>query len=170
MKTRRSLNLEYWGRCHDVCDEHNAKSEVKIKPQDCVKINGIVYSEYKQSDPNFNESPDNYEFFVGIVDDTPVFAGDAVYYKSDGTRFTARTELFNTSNQGEWTLTPPKPKRTFELNGKQLPCPIDDNFCDICDTYMLDIIGVNYYFKSIEDRNIVAKALLNLISDARVKE
>jgi len=58
-------------------------------------------------------------------------------------------------------------KRTFELNGQQLPCPSNNEFCD---TYLLDILGEYYYFESMEDRNKVAKEIIDLLNNARDKE
>jgi hypothetical protein len=63
-----------------------------------------------------------------------------------------------------WTLTPPKPKRTFDINGRQLPCPSKD------DNYPLEILGEFYYFESREDRNKVAKAINDLLVNARDKD
>ncbi len=58
-------------------------------------------------------------------------------------------------------------KRTFDLNGQQLPCPSNNEFCD---TYLLDILGEYYYFESMEDRNNVAQAIDILFNNARDKE
>ena len=58
-------------------------------------------------------------------------------------------------------------KRTFDLNGKQLPCPSNNEFCD---TYLLDILGQYYYFDYMEDRNKVARAIIDLFDNARDKE
>jgi hypothetical protein len=164
MKTRRELNLEYWGRIHDMCDAHNAKCGVKkINPQDCVKIYGVVYSKYNPGHPGFTSDPDNYKFLVGIVDDTPVFAGDAVYDVESGCMY--KLQDMPIIHNNVVTLTPPKPKREFNLNCKMLPCPIDDSFgC------RLDFLGIDYYFGSIEDRNKVAKAIKDLLDNARDKE
>jgi len=164
MKTRRELNLEYWGRIHDMCDAHNTKCGVKkISPQDCVKLSGIVYSEYQREDPNFNGSPIDYKLAVGIVDNTPVFAGDTVCDVESGCMY--KLQDMPIIHNDVVTLTPPKPKREFNLNGKMLPCPIDDSFgC------RLDFLGIDYYFGSIEDRNKVAKAIKDLLDEAIDKE
>jgi hypothetical protein len=163
MKTRRELNLEYWGRCHNACDEHNSNSEVKIKPQDCVKIYGVVYSKYNPGHPGFTSDPDNYKFFVGIVDNTPVFAGDTVYDVASGCMY--KLQDMPIIHNDVVTLTPPKPKREFNLNGKMLPCPDEDY-----DESVLELLGEHYYFNSIEDRNKVARAMRDLLDEARDKE
>lgn len=160
-KTQRELNLEYWGRVHDMCDAYNKQHGTSIKPQQCVKYYGNVWN-LPIKHPVFDDK--NYDLAVAIIEDTPVFVGDKIYSKRTGQGITV-TEGFLSAI--DYTLTPPKKKRTFELNGKQLPCPSNNEFCD---TYMLDIIVVNYYFESMEDRNIVARELLNLIADARDKD
>jgi hypothetical protein len=169
MKTRRKLNLEYWGRIHDMCDAHNAKCGVKkINQQDCVKINMNVFSS-KCCDPcahpNFVSNPENYELAVGIVDDTPVFANDTAYEKVSGYKHIIRDGCIPPDISATLTLTPPKPKREFELNGKMLPCPDEDY-----DESVLELLGEHYYFDSVEDRNKVAREIRDLLDNARDKE
>ena len=159
-KTQRELNLEYWRRIHDMCDAYNKQHGTNIQPQQCVKHCGGKWN--LKEHPMFDGH--KYDLAVAIIEDKPVFIGDKIYSKRTGQGITV-TEGFLSAI--DCTLTPPKKKRTFDLNGKQLPCPSNNEFCD---TYMLDIIGVNYYFESMEDRNIVARELLNLIADARDKE
>jgi len=158
-KTQRELNLEYWGRVYDMCDSYNKQHGTSISPQQCVKNDGYIWN--SKVNPLFDGR--KYDLAVAIIEDTPVFAGDKIYTKRTCQEITV-TEGFLSAI--DYTLTQPQ-KRTFELNGQQLPCPSNNEFCD---TYMLDIIGVNYYFESMEDRNIVARELLNLIADARDKD
>ncbi len=159
-KTQRELNLEYWGRVYNMCDAYNKQHGTNTQPQQCVKHGGYIWD--SKVHPVFDGT--KYDLAVAIIEDTPVFVGDKIYTKRTGQGITV-TEGFLSAI--DYTLTPPKKKRTFDLNGKQLPCPSNNEFCD---TYMLDIIGVNYYFESMEDRNIVARELLNLIADARDKD
>ena len=56
-------------------------------------------------------------------------------------------------------------KRTFDLNGKQLPCPGEDY-----DESALELLGEHFYFESLEDRNKVAKAINDLLNNARDKD
>ena len=160
-KTQRELNLEYWGRVYDMCDSYNKQHGTSISPQQCVKNDGYIWN--SKVNPLFDGR--KYDLAVAIIEDTPVFVGDKIYHKEQRNCVAIIDSAFY--HPRYWTLTPPKPKRTFELNGQQLPCPSNNEFCD---TYMLDIIGVNYYFESMEDRNIVARELLNLIADARDKD
>lgn len=160
-KTQRELNLEYWGRIHDMCDAYNKEHGTNIDTKQCVKHCGGKWN--LKEHPMFDGH--KYDLAVAIIEDKPVFVGDKIYHK--GMKHCVKIIEGAFYDYRYWTLTPPKKKRTFDLNGKQLPCPSNNEFCD---TYMLDIIGVNYYFESMEDRNIVARELLNLIADARDKD
>ena len=158
-KTQRELNLEYWGRVHDMCDAYNKQHGTNIKPQQCVKYYGNVWRNLPIKHPVFDDK--NYDLAVAIIDDTPVFVGDKIYTKRTGQEITV-TEGFLSAI--DYTLTPPKPQRTFDLNGQQLPCPSKDY------NYLLEILGEFYYFESREDRNKVAKAINDLLVNARAKE
>jgi len=159
-KTQRELVLEYWGRVHDMCDAYNKQHGTSIKPQQCVKHCGGKWN--LKEHPMFDGH--KYDLAVAIIEGKPVFVGDKIYSKRTGQGITL-TEGFLSAIH--YTLTPPKPKRTFDLNGKQLPCPSNNEFCD---TYLLDILGEYYYFESMEDRNNVAQAIDILFNNARDKE
>ena len=159
-KTQRDLNLEYWGRVYDMCDAYNKEHGTNIKPQQCIKVDGGKW--YVSPHPVFDIDQSDYSLAVAIIEDTPVFVGDKIYHKAMKHSVTIIEGAFYDCRY--WTLTPPKPQRTFELNGQQLPCPIKG------DTYLLDILGEYYYFESIEDRNKVAKAINDLLDNARDKE
>jgi len=156
-KTQRELNLEYWGRVHHMCDAYNHEHGTNIKPQKCVKLNGRLW---KYDHPVFDGR--KYDLACFIIDDKPVFAGDKIYHKEQKHCMLVKSGVFYDPRY--WTLTPPKPKRTFELNGRQLPCPSKD------DNYPLEILGEFYYFESREDRNKVAKAINDLLNNARDKD
>ena len=155
-KTQRDLNLEYWGRIHDMCDAYNKQHGTNIKPQQCVKLNGKLW---KYDHPVFDGR--KYDLAVAIIDGKPVFVGDKIYTKRTGQEITV-TEGFLSAI--DYTITPPKPQRTFDLNGQQLPCPSTDDNCP------LEILSEFYYFESREDRNKVAKAINDLLNNARDKE
>ena len=155
-KTQRELNMEYWGRVHDMCDAYNKQHGTSIEPQQCVKYYGNVW-DLPIKHPVFDDK--NYDLAVAIIDDTPVFVGDKIYSKRTGQGITV-TEGFLSAI--DYTLTPPKKKRTFDLNGKQLPCPSEDY-----DESVLELLGEHYYFESIEDRNEVAREIIKLLNNAR---
>ena len=168
-KTQRDLNLEYWGRIHDMCDTYNKEHGTSIKPYQCVRHCGNMWN--LKEHPHFDGS--NYDLAVAIIDGKPVFVGDVLYSKDKGLERiikggsqTIRHIFTNVGSRdlNDLTLTPPKHKRTFELNGRQLPCPSTD------DNYPLEILGEFYYFESREDRNKVAKAINYLLEEARAKD
>ena len=158
-KTQRELNLEYWGRVHQMCAAYNKQHGTNIKPQQCVKHCGDICN-FKNVHPMFDGH--KYDLAVAIIEDKPVFVGDKIYTKRTGQDITV-TEGFLSAI--DYTLTPPKKKRTFDLNGKQLPCPSEDY-----DESALELLGEHFYFESLEDRNKVAKAINDLLNNARDKE
>ena len=158
-KTQREWNLEYYGRVHDMCDDYNKQHGTNIQPQQCVKYYGNVW-DLPIKHPVFDDK--NYDLAVAIIEDTPVFVGYKIYTKRTGQGITV-TEGFLSAI--DYTLTPPKKKRTFDLNGKQLPCPSEDY-----DESALELLGEHFYFESLEDRNKVAKAINDLLNNARDKD
>ena len=155
---QRALNLEYWGRVHDMCDAYNKQHGTNIKPQQCVKLNGKLW---KYEHPAFDG--EQYDLAVAIIEDKPVFVGDKIYHKAQKHCVPILEGAFYDPRY--WTLTPPKPQRTFDLNGQQLPCPSEDY-----DESVLELLGEHYYFESIEDRNEVAREIIKLLDNARDKE
>ena len=156
-KTQRELNLEYWGRVYDMCDSYNKQHGTSISPQQCVKNDGYIWN--SKVNPLFDGR--KYDLAVAIIEDTPVFAGDKIYTKRTCQEITV-TEGFLSAI--DYTLTQPQ-KRTFDLNGEQLPCPSEDY-----DESVLELLGEHYYFESIEDRNEVAKEIIKLLDNARDKD
>lgn len=169
-KTQRELVLEYWGRVYDMCDAYNKQHGTSIKPQQCVKHCGGKWN--LKEHPMFDGH--KYDLAVAIIEGKPVFVGDKIYTKDKGLEriITGRSQIIGHifTNAGprdmdNLTLTPPKPKRTFDLNGKQLPCPSEDY-----DESVLELLGEHYYFDSIEDRNEVAREIIKLLDNALDKE
>jgi len=158
-KTQREWNLEYYGRVHDMCDDYNKQHGTNIQPQQCVKYYGNVW-DLPIKHPVFDDK--NYDLAVAIIEDTPVFVGYKIYTKRTGQEIIV-TEGFLSAI--DYTLTPPKKKRTFDLNDKQLPCPSEDY-----DESVLELLGEHYYFESIEDRNEVAREIIKLLDNALDKD
>ena len=158
-KTQRELNLEYWGRVHDMCDAYNKQHGTSIKTQDCVKHRGDVWN-LPIKHPVFDDK--RYDLAVAIIEDTPVFVGDKIYSKRTGQGITV-TEGFLSAI--DYTLTPPKKKRTFDLNGKQLPCP-ETAPCG----FTLSLFGHNFYYEEYQDVNKVERAIFDMLNNARDKD
>ena len=156
-KTQRELVLEYWGRVYDMCDAYNKQHGTSIKPQQCVKHCGGKWN--LKEHPMFDGH--KYDLAVAIIEGKPVFVGDKIYTKRAGQEVTVSEGFLSAI---DYTLTQPQ-KRTFELNGKQLPCPSEDY-----DESVLELLGEHYYFESIEDRNEVAREIIKLLDNARDKD
>ncbi|MCP5245736.1 MAG: hypothetical protein H6937_07240 [Burkholderiales bacterium] len=130
------------------------------------------------SHPTFSEHSDYYEFAVGVLENKFVFVNDVIYYKCDGERLeivrSGRDgdiiikELFNREVSIEFfpddfTWTPPAIKRTFTLNGVELPCPSNTKqFGFYC-------AGRFYGFDSFDDTEKVSDTLANILTEARDK-
>ena len=158
-KTRRELNLEYWGRVHDMCDAYNKQHGTSIQPRQCVKYYGNVW-DLPIRHPVFDDK--NYDLAVAIIEDTPVFVGDKIYHKAHKHCVKIIEGDFD---YRYWTLTPPKKKRTFDLNGKQLPCP-ETAPCG----FTISLFGHNFYYEEYEDVNKVERAIFDMLNNARDKD
>lgn len=185
MKTQEDLYLEY-ARAITMVREYNEKHGTKVEPWSCVK--GVF-----NMHPAFSAKGRNYEFALTILDSKPVFVGDILYEKENkniivyqplkvvGMRKLIDVEVFVVrgenveilSNLDEieksFSWTPPQKKRTFELNGVELPCPVKDR-PDGVDAMFLRI-GCNVFrFESIADRQKVETILVSQLYAARDKE
>ena len=135
------LNREYWGRVHDMCDGTD------VKPWECVRYfnkNFVSFSRHPIFEELINHLRE-WHFAVAILKDDhtgldrPVFVGDTLYdktrhqfsFKVKGSlgingflcerQPTGPLNIQLDSEDATWRL--PKPKRTFTLNGVELPCP-----------------------------------------------
>lgn len=143
---RSDLHRE-WARVLDMCDG------TEVKPEDCWK-----YDSGPQLGclPVLDSDHTKYQFAVAILEGKPVFVGDNLYWKKDGARFDwASGALYENLS---WT----PPKRTFMLNGIELPClaqpPAD---------WSLLIGSTVHYFESEDDYNKVRNALNKILDAAK---
>ena len=164
--TYEELNMEYWGRVVPMVRDYNARHNTGLKPADCIRYfdsgEPVYRSHFVFDDPN----PDAYKFAVAILEGKPVFIGDTVCHKQSGIeRIISAGDLVD-DFEDNFTWKQPKPKRTFTLNGVELPCPM----CHSVMAHPLDISGRVFYFKSPQDRNYVFNAILNVLIEARNKQ
>jgi hypothetical protein len=138
--------------------------------------------------PNLNKFNINQDvdFAVAVLEGKPVFVGDRIYAKrpnsgmcgggiiiidDDGIRieFENKTsfhiDIFRNAPIDQYfTCEPPIQKRTFEINGVELPCPnkngIGHGF-SIDDTF--------FAFDTLDDAVIVSESFLNILTEARDK-
>lgn len=154
MKNANEKYIEY-ARVIQMCKGTKFENE----PWKCVRINGECYLRDHPTFSRINE--EDYTFAVAILEDEPLFVGDKVYWKHDGAEFEwgmVNHRLFAWSN--DLTRTPPK--RTFMLNGEELPCPNNTP-----NGLELRIIGFNdcaYHFSAVDDIRKVENAINNMLS------
>lgn len=176
MKTVIDLMREYvW--VSDLCDAYNKEHNAGVKPWDCVRdcegksfLNDNILLEFiKDRHP--------LQFAVAILEGRPVFVGDEIYSKygkkfvvCDGCidslteKYTFDYGLFPWS---ELSWNPPTPKRTFTLNGVELPCPIP--YKDGVMMPHLVIFGNVYHFENAAQIQEWNKAISGLLTEAREK-
>lgn len=122
----------------------------------CVKYDGEVMFRH----PAFDVTPKYYEFAIAILEDKPVFVGDTLYHKETGKKYIVSSiTVFKFL-----TWQPPKPKRTFMINGVELPCPVKDP------TNHFIRLGICLFsFNTEEDADLVVRELTKILTEARDK-
>ena len=142
----RSDLLRRYADMVEMCEGTN------VDPDNCVKgVNGGFL------DYTFKAPPKIYVFARGVVEGRPVFDNDALYY--NGVLFKVNMDIIGINPVG-WSWEPPK-KRTFVLNGKELPSPkkMPTNYGFILSTE-------KYYFETPAETLTVLGALKTLLNNA----
>lgn len=152
------LYLEY-ARVIKMCDG----TKLEDTPWVCVKLDGAALRD-NYGHPGLSAFIEKYEFAVAVLEERPVFVGDRLWLK-DGHQFAVENDLYVDPKSMSWT--PPKPKRTFKLNGKELPCP-KPKFKEGTD-WTFDISGYLFGFDTKEECDSVYQAIIKLLTEARDK-
>jgi len=171
MKTQQELMQAYWGPggTVDMVKEYNEKHGTDVKPWECVKCDGDF-----NRHPEFTALPEAYAFALTILYDDkrkehrPVFVGDKIYCVTGNGQPWIVSSIAAIAKPGawdKWSWNPPTPKRTFKLNDLELPCP-----GEYYNGALLGLLGVDYFFKTVEDRNKVASAITDILTAARDEE
>lgn len=151
---RSDLHRE-WERVLDMCEGTGAS------PGICWRING--HPGKNGCEPCLNDTTNLYEFAVAILEGKPVFVGDKVYRKPSG------NEQIIFDNVGldrvDWSLyTWNPPKKTFMLNGEELPSTSESG------NHALYIFGKLstpvHYFNTKEERDRVEDAINKLLKES----
>ena len=150
---QNDLYIEY-ARGIEMCKG----TALESKPWVCVKWDGEVFDEH----PAFDAEPELYEFAIAILEDKPVFVGDSLYHPSG-----AKWIVGDTDDLTGMSWQPPKPKRTFELRGVELPCPVDWKESSNGDVAVID--GEIFWFKNKMDADLVRDTLSKIFREARDK-
>lgn len=128
---------------------------------------GVRFNESEFYDhPRFDTLVENYQFAVAILEDKPVFVGDILYLKASGLEYVA-DKYTTASAVSDMTWQPPKPERTFMLNGVDLPCPVDWKESRNGDVAVID--GEIFWFKTRMDADLVRDTLSKIFREARDK-
>lgn len=143
-----------WARVLDMCEG------TAVMPWRCVVVPEIRAPHRSDRMPDFDLPDGSYGFAVAILEGKPVFVGDRIFIKN-GHWITVESDLYITD---ESLMSWSEPKKTFMLNGVELPRP------DCEDGYMFLLSSSDqkkkYYFNSLQDRNKFADAVIDLIEDA----
>ena len=154
------LYLEY-ARVIQMCKG----TELEDTPWVCVKLDGEALRD-DYGHPGLSASIEKYEFAVAVLEGKPVWIGDKVFIRNNKYP-EVNWKLFDYWKNDiailskDWKWTPPK--RTFTLNGVDLPCPVKG------DGHALSIDNIIFCFNNIEDAELVSKSLINLLTEARDK-
>lgn len=143
-----------WARVMDMCEGTN------INPWQCVRQPRTKELHRTDRMPDFSMRPEDYEFAVAILKDKPVFPGDLIYHKIENMPYKVRwcDGLIN-DNDWSWNAT----KKTFMINGEELPCPSKHG------EFVLHIQGFKdniWYFKNQSDIKEVENAIIKLLKES----
>lgn len=129
------------------------------KPWLCVKFNGTCIFD---THPRFSSDPELYKFAPAILDDRAVFVGDILYLRSSGLEYVV-DKYTTASAVSDMTWRPPK--RTFMLNGVELPCPARGGESTFSiGTCVTTLSG--YKFETQDDRDKVLHEITRILDEA----
>lgn len=172
-KTADDLQEHYWSVIVPMVRKYNVEHGTDVKPWECVRgvrptgHYGICHSLF-DSHHEFATINFDVEFAVAILEGKPVFVGDQIWIKNNP--YPVNWKLFDywkdemSILSQDWTWIPFAKKRTFVLNGVELPCPVN-----VITEHRLGT-KQEFYFSSLKDRNDVALAIYDILTEARDKE
>ena len=148
-----------WAEVLDMCEGTG------VDPVTCWRFNGYVQT----SLPTFEFEPYQYTLMLTILEGKPVFVGDKVYANNCISALTVKgiskqkgyIFVGNCTNYDISILSWNPPKKTFFLNGVELPCP-DSNKGG----YQISLLSGRHYFSNFHDAQKVANAFDKLLTDA----
>ena len=147
MKNANENYIEY-ARIINMCKGTRFENE----PWKCIR--GLTFDNH----PMFRGTLD-LEFAVAILEDEPLFVGDKVYWKRDGRDFNWDVWSIPVDKWDYWVTRNP-PKRTFTLNGVELPRPSKTG--KVSFGFVSELIC----FESYSDAEQVSSAIKRILEDA----
>lgn len=163
------LYLEY-ARVIEMCNG----TKLEDRPWVCVKLDGEALRD-DYGHPGLSASIEKYEFAVAVLEGKPVWIGDKVFIRNNKYP-EVNWKLFDYWKNDiailskDWKWTPPK--RTFTLNGVELPCPdpgLDPSVNGFSMGIEINGYGESFAYASHDDAEKVFKYLKNLLTEARDK-
>lgn len=163
MKTIIDLMREYV-RVADMCKG----TPLEDRPWECVWLDGGTIMESEDQFQRAILAGCNVKFALAILEGKPVFVGDKLWWSSTNSFISVEdTETFRQVREPFWSWTTSTPKRTFMLNGVELPCP-DKNAEQ--SNYVFQINGERFRFFKKDDYDLVRFAICWMLTEARDKE
>lgn len=183
MKTQRELNQHYWGILHEMVGAYNKTNSADVKPWECVRYDGALWSEMAiLSAPQFDQSSARYQFAVAILYDEqagvhrPIFENDRLFLLGEE----AIAEKFGVKSlegicyfgygaecfEKNVSWHKPKPKRTFEINGVELPCHVRKRTPHTVNLEH-DGVWVPLYFETLDEASEFYNKLRGIFINAR---
>lgn len=154
MKNANEKYVEY-ARVINMCKGTKFENE----PWKCIR--SLDGTDQYTNNPQFGNIRD-LEFAVAILEDEPLFLNDTIYWKHDGRGFDWTGGSISVDKWDNWVTRTP-PKRTFTLNGVELPCPIS---IPIPGSPSLSLGTDVFYFNIEKDRNLVASTINHILEEA----
>ena len=163
--------MEEYVRVAKMCDAYNEEHSTDINPWDCVRNPHLIFTDHPDLRFGHHEQT---TFSIAILEGRPVFVGDAIYWVG-GKEFDWKVDImvgFSFKDHERithiiksLTWTPPTKKRTFMLNGVELPCPASDY------REHKTLVGYRaFYWESEQHHKLFGDAIANLLTAAREKE
>ena len=142
-----------WARVLDMCEGTG------ILTKNAWKFEGRFIG---SDTPVFIDGHDGYEFLIAILEGTPVFLNDELWH-IDGHKISIGN--IHKGNINPAILSWKEPKKTFMLNGVELPAATRSgglNILEISDTHIRNF----FYFDTKQDRSKVMEAIIKMLDDS----
>ena len=141
-----------WARVLDMCEGAG------ISTKNAWKFEGKFIG---SDTPVFIDGHDGYEFAIAILEGKPVFVGDRIWLVRQQFWTRAKTGHLINDDVCSWK----EPKKTFMLNGEELPAAIRSGSPN---PLVISGACINnfFYFETEQDKNKVMEAIIKMLDDS----